>query len=212
MTYSTNRARSLFATVWLCALVVLGSACTSGRPDPASGTKPAPYSRTPAARPDGRLNATDIGWTQLMIALDSQAVGILRLAPSRSGNPELRNWAAELADSRSSQLSTLRRLLADAGVHGDNPHEGHDMPGMVNAQELRALTTAHGSRFDQLLREALEEHLSQSGKLAASVREADADPGVKRIARTVEQTSATARRHMPSARRGSPPDERVRSS
>ncbi|MGW1321114.1 DUF305 domain-containing protein [Streptomyces antibioticus] len=182
------------AAVLLCALTVLTAAACAG-PAPAAG----PAASTAAATASGRLNATDIGWIQLMIAMDDQARRILALAPDRSGDPHLVTWATGVAEDHRHALAALRGLLADAGVADDNPHAGHDMPGMVNATELRALEHADGPDFDRLLRAALDEHLTQAAKLAGAVQKADADPEVKKLAREVATATSDSRRRLPPA-------------
>ncbi|WAZ26278.1 DUF305 domain-containing protein [Streptomyces cinnabarinus] len=177
----------------LCALAVSGCA---GSPQP---SRPDSGSRASTSAPPSGLTAADIGWLQLMIAMDDQARHILQLAPERSGSTDLKVWAADVAEHHRSELATLRALLTEGGVPDDNPHEGHDMPGMVNAQELRALETAQGPRFDRLLRSALLEHLAQARKLAASVRTADTSKEVKKAALATGTSAADARRRLGSA-------------
>ncbi|WP_106435735.1 DUF305 domain-containing protein [Streptomyces davaonensis] len=148
--------------------------------------------------PHSGLTAADIGWLQLMIALDDQARHILQLTPERSDDTGLKAWAADVAEHHRTELATLRALLTEGGVPDDNPHEGHDMPGMVNAQELRALEAAQGPDFDRLLRSALLEHLAQTRTLAASIRKADAGPEVKEAALATGTSAADAQRHLKS--------------
>ncbi|MEV5431982.1 DUF305 domain-containing protein [Streptomyces sp. NPDC052701] len=201
--------KALLAAALLCALAVPGCAGPPRPADPAARTAATSGAHTPAhgagesrrstTASNGRLNATDIGWIQLMIAMDDQARHILRLAPGRTGDTGIEGWAAATAEGHRRELATLRSLLADAGVPDDNPHEGHDMPGMAGTRELRALETARGPRFDRLLRSALREHLTQKRKLATAVRKADADPRVKRAALAVGTSAAGAQRRMPAA-------------
>lgn len=195
--------RAFVVPAVLCALVlapaVAGCAGPPGAADAAQASS-APGTRTPGTgrtEEYGGLNATDIGWIHLMIALDDQAVHILGLAPRRSADPALVTWAAGLAEDHRAALAALRGLLAEAGLPDDNPHEGHDLPGMVNSRELRALDGARGARFDRLLRSALREHLDQAVSLAASMGTADADPGVRAAARAAGRSAADARRAMP---------------
>ncbi|WP_225813482.1 DUF305 domain-containing protein [Streptomyces spinosus] len=200
---------TLLAAALLCALTVPG--CT-GSPQPpvppaSATTTAAPHASAHgagqnqggAATADGGLNATDIGWIQLMIAMDDQAHHILRLARGRTADKGLLDWADDTAEGHRAELGTQRALLAKAGIPDDNPHAGHEMPGMVSARELRALETARGSRFDRLLRSALGEHLKQKRMLATSVRKADADPEVKRVALSVGTSASDAQRRMPAA-------------
>ncbi|MFE1441801.1 DUF305 domain-containing protein [Streptomyces sp. NPDC058739] len=198
---STTAGRSrtyLLAAALLCALTVPGC---GGPGDPADAPEGSagPARPTAAAAAEGRFDATAIGWMQLMIALDDQARHLLALAPDRSADPGLGRWAAGLAEGKGRELRTLRALLAETGVPDDNPHEGHDMPGMVDARELAALRAAEGPRFDRLLCSALREHLLQTRKLAASMGAADADRAVRDAALAAGDSAAEALRRMPAA-------------
>lgn len=205
-TPSGGTKKALLCAALLCALTVSGCAA-SPRPavtPPRAAADPAPPPRTmtpggSGANPAGSLNATDIGWIQLTIAMEEQARTILDLAPRRRGDAALGRWAADLAEEHRRDLTALRRLLADGGVADDNPHAGHEMPGMASAAELRTLETARGTHFDRLLRSAVRAHLTQTRKMAAAVRAADAGPGVKDVALAVGRSADRAGRDMPPA-------------
>ncbi|MFH9011622.1 DUF305 domain-containing protein [Streptomyces sp. NPDC017943] len=175
--------KALVATV-LCAVAVSGC---GGPPQP---ERPQPRA---VARPD----ATEVGWIQLAIAMDVQARHLLLLAPERSGDREVQHWASEVAAGRDTELTRLRALLSRRGVPDDNPHEGHDMPGMADARELRALRTARGRPFDRLLRSALREHLEQARRLAVAVQKADVGADVRRTALDAAASASDALRRMP---------------
>ncbi|MFJ3440875.1 DUF305 domain-containing protein [Streptomyces sp. NPDC086081] len=205
MTDFRGGTRKTFIAVVLCALAVSGCTAAEQPSGPVAASRVVSEPPSPSGplggdgtASTGGLNATDVGWIQLTIAMDDQARHILELAAERSGNRHLKTWAAGTAERHRERLATLRALLAEEGLPDDNPHEGHDMPGMVNARELQALETARGPRFDRLLRSAMLEHLDQSRKLAAAVRKADADSDVKRVALATDTAAAEARRTLPS--------------
>ncbi|MDT0386236.1 DUF305 domain-containing protein [Streptomyces dubilierae] len=190
---SRGGTRKIAVAALLCALAVSGCATSPPSAHPAEPRRP-----VGAASP-GTPNATEVGWIQLTIAMDDQARRILELAPQRSGSARMKDWAAETAARHRARLAVLRTLLAGKGIPDDNPHEGHDMPGMVDAQEMRALQHARGLRFDRLLRSALIEHLDQSRQLAAAVRKTDAGADVKEVALATDTSAAKARRQLPPA-------------
>jgi uncharacterized protein (DUF305 family) len=150
-----------------------------------------------AAGTTGTFSTTDIAWLQLLIAMDDQTRSILELVPRHGGEPALKTWAAEVARDNRSHLTALRELLAATGIPDTNPHEGHDMPGMVNAEELKALGNATGSQFDGLLRSALREHLTHAEQLSTDLRKNGSDPTVKKLAATVKESAAAHRQRMP---------------
>jgi uncharacterized protein (DUF305 family) len=145
----------------------------------------------------GPFSTTDIAWLQLLIAMNDQTADILELVPRHGGEPALKSWAADAARDNRTHLTALRELLAATGVPDTNPHEGHDMPGMVNAEELRALSDATGARFDRLLRSALHEHLTHAQQLSKELRENGSDARVKKLATTVGNSASAVDADMP---------------
>ncbi|MFI6335481.1 DUF305 domain-containing protein [Streptomyces sp. NPDC050535] len=199
---SGRRSRARLVVSVLCALLIL-SGCAgpqhgAGTPAEATVTISSPTDVSGAAAGDaGTFSTTDIAWLQLMIAMDDQTRHILQLAPRHGGEPALKRWAAGVTRDNLSHLTSLRELLAAAGVPDSNPHEGHDMPGMVNAEELEALADATGTEFDRLLRSALREHLTQAEHLSDGLRDSGSDPQVRKLATTVQNSAAAHRRSMP---------------
>ncbi|MGE9693027.1 DUF305 domain-containing protein [Streptomyces sp. NRRL F-5630] len=159
---------------------------TTSPPPPVPGT---PLPGTPSP---GGLGATDTGWLHLSLAMQEQSLALLELAPTHGADPALTTWAGELARGQRADLKALRALRAAAGLGDENPHEGHDMPGMVNALERRALERARGTLFDTLLRTALREHLAQTRMLADALHRTDGDPRVHRLARRMGERAEKA--------------------
>ncbi|MEU9473969.1 DUF305 domain-containing protein [Streptomyces avermitilis] len=186
----------------LCALLIMsgcaGSQQRAGTPGGATVTGSSSAGATGgAAGTTGTFSTTDIAWLQLLIAMDDQTRSILELAPRHGGESALKAWAAGVARDNRSHLTALRELLAATGVPDDNPHEGHDMPGMVNAEELKALGNATGSQFDGLLRSAVREHLTHVERLSIELRKNGSDPKVRKLAATVKDSAAAHRQRMP---------------
>ncbi|WP_346181925.1 DUF305 domain-containing protein [Streptomyces osmaniensis] len=201
---ATGGPKKALLAALLCALTVTGCAGATQPSGPAAaptasiGSHGTESSPEPASVLPGGLTATDIGWIQLMIAMDDQARHILLLAPERSDSTDLKSWAADTVEHHRAELATLQGLLAQAAIPDDNPHEGHDMPGMVNAQELQAMEAARGPHFDRLLRSAMLEHFTQTRKMAASVRKAEASGEVKKLALATGSSAADSQRRLQS--------------
>ncbi|WP_053717493.1 hypothetical protein [Saccharothrix sp. NRRL B-16348] len=154
-------SRTLRTSAATAALLLL-AACT---PAPA----PAP---PPAASP---FNATDTAWIQLMIPMNEQLLPALALAP-----PELAPFAAELEVSHERELAQLKRLRARAGLSDENPHAGHEMPGLVSEADLAGL------RLDPTgLPATLREHLAQSALLARGEQDSGADQETRDLAASI---------------------------
>jgi predicted outer membrane protein len=148
-----------FRALWGVALLFL-AACA-----------PAPVP-APAASP---FNSTDTAWIQLMIPMNEQLLPALALAP-----PELAPFAAELKASHEQELGQLRRLRERAGLSDENPHAGHQMPGLVSEADLAGL------RLDPAgLPAKLREHLEQSALLARGEQDSGADQETRDLAASI---------------------------
>ncbi|MGP3944797.1 DUF305 domain-containing protein [Streptomyces sp. 6N106] len=201
MTAATVTRRTVSVAALLAAATLLTAGCGDGEPPrEARSTSAArhPATRSPSGQAtSGTFNSTDIGWIQLMIAMDDQATLLLNLVPGHSSDAGVEKWAKPVATAYRGELVQLRELLARAGVPDTNPHQGHDMPGMVTEDELRILKGTKGAAFDALFLAAMREHLDQASKIAHAQRSAGADPAAKKLATSVEKTSLTWRARLP---------------
>lgn len=201
--------------VYACAAVLLFAGCGGGGTAPGAGAT-APGAGTPAvtaaggspaagvsvpsgtgasgqaAVPSAGAISTDVAWTQLMIALDERMLAALRLAPQRVGDTALGTFAADVARQHDTEVAELRKALAKTGAPETNPHEGHDMPGMITKENLALLATKSGAEFDTMLAESLRAHFEQCRMLAGSEQSAGSDPAVKALAVTVASTRTAA--------------------
>ncbi|MEV0453977.1 DUF305 domain-containing protein [Catellatospora methionotrophica] len=167
--------------VYACALVLLLAGCGSTAPAPVVAVSP------PAVAEAGAIS-TDVAWTQLMIALDQRMLAALELAPQRTANQALETFAADVARRHEAEVVRLRELLQATGAPETNPHEGHDMPGMITKENLELLAGKSGAAFDTMLADSLRAHFEQCRMLAGSEQSAGADPSVKALAASVETT------------------------
>ena len=155
-----------FRALWGAALLLLAACAPVPPPDPA-----------PAASP---FNATDTAWIQLMIPMNEQLLPALALAP-----PALAPFAAELEVSHEQELAHLKRLRERAGLSDENPHAGHQMPGLVSEADLSGL------RLDPSgLPAKLHEHLEQSALLARGEQDSGADQETRDLAASIAAARA----------------------
>ncbi|MEU4744031.1 DUF305 domain-containing protein [Actinosynnema sp. NPDC023658] len=162
-----GRLRALWGVPLL--LVAACSSAPTATPPPV----PTPVSSSP-------FNPTDTAWIQLMIPMDEQLLPALDLAP-----PELAPFAAELRSSHEQELVRLKRLRERAGLPDDNPHAGHQMPGLVSEADLAGL------RMDPSgLTAKLREHLEQSALLARGEQDSGADQETRELAASIGTTRA----------------------
>ncbi|MEV4547881.1 DUF305 domain-containing protein [Nonomuraea wenchangensis] len=151
----------------------------------------------------GSVNPTDVAWLQLMIPMDERVLPLLDLGASRGHAPAVAQLAGRLRAAHVAELARLRAALHTTALHttdlpatglpatglpADNPHAGHDMPGMITAAELARLRTAEGPAFDTLFTGHLRAHLRQSRSVTRSEQVSGADPDIKALAAAIERT------------------------
>ncbi|MER5555433.1 DUF305 domain-containing protein [Streptomyces sp. NPDC002793] len=171
-------------TTALLLLLTLLTACTEGG---TRETSPAPAPSPTAAAPSA--HPTDSAWLQLMIPMNEAAVALLDLAAMKATGPRLPVWAARLRASQAAELTALRGLRDRMGLPDTDVHEGHDMPGMVTAEDLDDARDAEGTAFDRLLVARLHDHLLRSAEVSRS----ETTAGSSAEARERASTLVTAR-------------------
>ncbi|WP_369192250.1 DUF305 domain-containing protein [Streptomyces sp. R08] len=142
-----------------------------------------------SAMPTESFSSTDIAWIQLMIPMAERAQQLTDLAPSHAASPELAELAATAGARLHEDQTRLRELLKLAGVPDSNPHEGHNMPGMVSLPTLEKAGAATGKVFDQILADALRAHLNQSTLLCAGERSEGHAGAVKKFAASLARNT-----------------------
>ncbi|MDQ0369558.1 DUF305 domain-containing protein [Catenuloplanes indicus] len=172
--------RALSMAPWT-ALVVPVLALAVGCSGPAPVPAPAPPPSV-AATAETTFNGTDVAWIQLMIPMTEQLVPLLDIAAARAGEQPLRDLAARLRDTHRAEAGELRALLARTGLPDVNPHEGHNMPGMVTPDEVTALAQAQGAAFDEGFTTSLRDYLAQVAMVSGSESEVGADPQTTALA------------------------------
>jgi uncharacterized protein (DUF305 family) len=166
----------------LTLALVAGVLAGCGAQQPQASLPPAP------ATTQSEFNPTDAAWLELMIPMDEQFVRILGLASTRSSNVALQQLATSLSTSHQAELTQLVALRDRAGLPTGNPHEGHDMPGMMTEDEIVALSNDDGPAFDRVLRTEIKDHLDQSALVTTSVIAAGQAADVKKLATSIKKT------------------------
>lgn len=102
--------------------------------------------------PAGAIHtAADVQFMQGMIAHHGQAIHMSRLADTRSADPRLVRFAQKIDYSQATEIALMEGWLADRDqvVPDSTAYRTITMPGMLTADELRALGEATGSAFDR---------------------------------------------------------------
>lgn len=184
----TTAALAVAAILAVAAL----TACTA---EPPAATAPA--ATAPAAATTGEFGGTDIAWVQLMIPMDEQLLPVLDLVPRRSTDPALTRLATQLRSRYTGEIRQLRALRARAGLDDSNPHAGHKMPGLVDADTLAAIGGVGGTEFDRKVAECLRAHLEQLANLARSELTNGTSESVKDLARQVADSRTAGLAALP---------------
>ncbi|WP_238013472.1 DUF305 domain-containing protein [Dactylosporangium sp. AC04546] len=171
------------------ALLLGATGCAAGR----SGPPPTPAAPAVPMAAVPEFGGTDLAWIELMIPMDEQLLPVLDLLIQRAADPGLARAAGELRAVYDAELPKLHALGRQAGIPAENPHKGHKMPGLVDADRLAAIGAASGTELDQKASECLREHLDQLASLAKSELQNGTSPAVKALAQSVADTRTTYR-------------------
>lgn len=111
--------------------------------------------------PAGAIHtAADVQFMQGMIAHHGQAIHMSRLADTRSADPRLVRFAQKIDYSQATEIALMEGWLADRDqvVPDSTAYRTITMPGMLTADELRALALGKGTAFDRLFLELMIRH------------------------------------------------------
>ena len=122
-----------------------------------------------------KLQKADIDFMQGMIHHHQQAVEMTALMPTHTHNKDLLKLGQRISISQTDEIGMMRRWLEDRGlaVPMDHSHMDHSkmpaggmmdmasmppMPGMLTAEQMKALAAAKGSKFDYLFLTGMIQH------------------------------------------------------
>ncbi|HSK55549.1 MAG TPA: DUF305 domain-containing protein [Jiangellales bacterium] len=111
-------------------------------------------------------NDADVRFAQDMIPHHQQALEMAEMAESAAASADVRELAAAIAAAQGPEIETMTSWLEDWGEevpsgtnHADMGHGGMDeMPGMMDAEQMGALSGAMGADFDSMWLEMMIEH------------------------------------------------------
>jgi uncharacterized protein (DUF305 family) len=164
----------------------------------------APRLRTPGD------SSPEAGFARDMSAHHAQAVEMAMLAVTRTGQPQIRTIAADIALTQQAQIGMMRAWLRswnltptttedrmawmseDGGMqHGDmpdtGPAAGASMPGMASAADLARLRTLTGSAFDRQFLDLMIPHHQGGVSMVEAVLRADPDTQVRELAESMKR-------------------------
>ena len=196
LTVRKSAARFLPVVV-AAALLIAGCSDNSGESVNHSSetTSVAAQSEIPAG-----VNAADIEFLEGMYPHHAQALDMARMVDGRTDNAELLSLAAQIEAAQGPEMAQMTELLTKWGrpdpssssMEGmdDSAHAGHgvgmaEMPGMMSADDMTALTDASGAEFDKLWLTMMIEH--HKGAITMSQTELDngLDPSAEKMAEAI---------------------------
>ncbi|MGV9771999.1 DUF305 domain-containing protein [Streptosporangium sp. NPDC003464] len=168
-------------------LLVLLTACGGGTSSTAAGTgapSGAPAAATASPRPSTSFNEADVTFAQMMIPHHEQAVEMAELAEKRATDPEVKALAAEIKAAQDPEIATMTGWLSAWGKPAtpEGGHGGHDMPGMMTAEDMAKLQKAKGAEFDRMFAELMIAHHKGAVEMARTEQAQGAAPEAKALA------------------------------
>jgi uncharacterized protein (DUF305 family) len=137
-------------------------------------------SKVPAFH-DNNYTDADVKFMQGMIHHHNQALLMAAMIRTHTATPELIAMGQKIQLSQSGEIQAMTEwlsarkqsvpmIMADGTVmdHGDMA----PMPGMLTPQQMKALDTARGAKFDELFLTGMIQHHKGALKMVADLREA----------------------------------------
>ncbi|MBF6195436.1 DUF305 domain-containing protein [Nocardia implantans] len=159
MFITRTRSALALAAVAAVSLAGCGDADTGHTTEHGPSTTTSAVTTTPA---HAEHNDADVMFLQMMYPHHAQAVEMARLVPSHTDNQQLRALATQIEQAQAPEMQQITTLLQSFGQPAPTAtegHGGHDMPGMMSAEQMAALGAASGPDFDrQWLTMMIEHH------------------------------------------------------
>jgi len=166
---SAIRRSVTVATAAIAALVL--AACGSDDSSTGPGENSSPSASAPAKK--GDHNAADVAFAKGMIPHHRQAVEMADLAETRASSSEVKSLASEIKKAQDPEIKTLSGWLKAWGEQvpeemGGMDHMGHDMPGMMSAEDMKELEGLSGKAFDTAFLKMMIKHHEGAVSMAES--------------------------------------------
>lgn len=185
--------KTLAVAAVLAATVLTLAACGS---DSDTGSDPTSRSSasTGSQNAEESFNDADVTFAQQMIPHHQQAVQMAEMADGRASSPAVKELAEKIQGAQGPEIDTMTGWLESWGEdvpmdmsHGDMGHgtTGSEMPGMMDADEMRALEDATGAAWDQRFLEMMIEHHEGAIEMAETEVEDGENPDAVALADTI---------------------------
>ena len=116
----------------------------------------------PATNAGDEHNAADVTFATGMIPHHQQAIEMADMALEQAQDPQVVELATQIKAAQQPEIDQLTEWLTawDEPVPSDSAgaHSGHDMSGMMSAEDMQMLQQASGTEFDTMWLEMMIEH------------------------------------------------------
>jgi uncharacterized protein (DUF305 family) len=199
-----NRSISRIAGTVMAALAVVAVAAGCGG-GASRGSGPSSDQPSATGSPSSAAhNQADIAFAQGMIPHHEQAVRMADLAQSRASDPRVKDLAAKIEAAQAPEIEEMTTWLTDwgapvpsapagepdahGGAHGSTTGA---MPGMMTDQDMAALETASGDRFDRMFLEMMIRHHEGAVEMATTEQQQGQNPAAKALAEKIYADQTT---------------------
>jgi uncharacterized protein (DUF305 family) len=176
------------AAAVVAAGVILLAGCSGGNHDMSDMDH-----GSASAKPNGNHNSADVEFATMMIPHHQQALEMAELAGERASNPEVKKLAGKIEKAQDPEIKLMSGWLRGWGEPVPSPGMmgGHDMPGLMSDQDMKALEKASGEDFDRMFLEMMIRHHQGAVDMAETELKEGKDPAVRKLAKSIA-TSQTA--------------------
>lgn len=185
MFISRTRSALALAAVAAVSLAGCGDADTGHTTEHGPSTTASAVTTTPA---HAEHNDADVMFLQMMYPHHAQAVEMARLVPSHTDNQQLRALATQIEQAQAPEMQQITTLLQSFGQPAPTAtegHGGHEMPGMMSAEQMAALSAASGPDFDRQWLTMMIEHHTGAITMAETELAEGENPDAKALAERI---------------------------
>jgi uncharacterized protein (DUF305 family) len=154
------------------------------------------HSSAARAEVSAQHNAADVTFSQDMITHHTELVELADMASTQAEHEDVRELAAEVSASQTTEIESLRSWLLAWGellTNDSMPGMEHSpLADMLSDEQHQQLANASGANFDALFLETVMAHHRGAIEMAGVEQEAGSNPEAIDLAREIEQSHRTA--------------------
>jgi uncharacterized protein (DUF305 family) len=171
--------------------------CASGAGESAGGGHDDHAGMTGTAAPASDGTAADIMFAQMMIPHHEQAIEMSDIVLAKAGlDPEVAALAEEIQAAQGPEIDQLETWLEEWGAPREMPGGGHEMSGMLSADDLAALEAADAATASRLFLEQMIGHHEGAVEMAEEQLASGSHEGATEMAEAIIETQNAEIEHM----------------